>query len=119
MKKNILLFLFMMLLASSTIFAQKKVPVNDEESHDITIIKASQEIFNGSVQNHIKVTDLDLEKYDRVTVLNRQGIILINKVVNTSSTKMDVSHFDEGVYLLGLRSSSTRKEKIIKFMIRR
>lgn len=119
MKKLISLFLFMQLIAGTSVIAQNKAPVKTDFPADVSIINAQLDVFKSNVYNNVQVTDLDVEKFDRISVTDNKGTILIKKTVNASIANMDFSQLQDGVYVLGLFSSSNMKEKTIKFIIRR
>ena len=119
MKKKTSLSLLVLLISATSLLAQTKSPEKIELPADVSIINAQLDVFKSNVYNHIQVTDLDVEKFDKISVTNKQGSVLIKKTVNTPITNMDLSQLEDGVYLLGLWSSTNMREKIIKFIIRR
>ncbi len=119
MKKQSSLFLLVLLLAGTSLVAQTKSPSTAELPADVSIINAQLDVFKNNVYNHVQVTDLDVEKFDKISVIDKQGTVLIKKNVNTPMTNMDFSQLSDGVYLLGLWSSTNMREKTIKFIIRR
>lgn len=119
MKKQSLLLFLSIAISVATVSAQSKEPAKKEIAPEVSVINAQLDMFKGNVGNQMQVTDLEVERFDRISVFNKQGAVLIKKTVNTSIAHMDLSQLEEGVYLLGLSSSSTLKEKTIKFIISR
>lgn len=76
-------------------------------------------IYPNPVQTKLTVTGLLQEQYDRITVYNMQGAVVLLQTVNTNLAFMDVSSLTDGVYMLVLRSSATLKEKSMKFIVRK
>lgn len=109
----------MMLITGSSLLAQTKTPIRTEFPADVSIINAQLDVFKNDVHNQVQITDLQVEKFDRISVIDKQGTVLIKKTVNGSVANMDFSQLQDGVYVLGLFSSSNMKEKTIKFIIRR
>lgn len=119
MKKQTTLFLLVLLLAATSLDAQTKSPAIKELPADVSIINAQLDVFKNNLYNKIQVTELDVEKFDKISVIDKQGTILIKKTVNTPMTNLDFSQLEDGVYLLGLWSSANMREKTIKFIIKR
>ncbi|MBK7290701.1 MAG: hypothetical protein IPI78_11055 [Chitinophagaceae bacterium] len=119
MKKKTSLFFLVLLISATSLLAQTKSPEKIELPADVSIINAQLDVFKSNVYNHVQLTDLDVEKFDKISITNKQGTVLIKKTVNTPIANMDLSQLEDGVYLLGLWSSTNMREKIIKFIIRR
>ncbi|MEO5946034.1 MAG: T9SS type A sorting domain-containing protein [Chitinophagaceae bacterium] len=119
MKKLTSVFLVILFISGTSLIAQTKAPVRTEFPADVSIINAQLDVFKNDVHNQVQITDLDIEKFDRISVIDKQGTVLIKKTVNTSIANMDFSQLEDGVYLLGLWSSTNMREKTIKFIIRR
>ena len=119
MKRLTSVFIIMFLITGNLLFAQTKSPEKTELPADVSIINAQLDVFKSNVYNTVQLTDLDVEKFDKISITNKQGTVLIKKTVNTSIANMDLSQLEDGVYLLGLWSSTNMREKIIKFIIRR
>jgi hypothetical protein len=76
-------------------------------------------VFPNPVQNQLTVSNLLQEQYDRITVHDMQGTIILQQSVSGNSARMDVTTLVNGVYLLVLHSSSLKNEKSIKFVVSR
>ena len=83
MKKKTSLSLLVLLISATSLLAQTKSSDKIELPADVSIINAQLDVFKSNVYNHIQVTDLDVEKFDKISVTNKQGFVLIKKTVNT------------------------------------
>ena len=119
MKKQTSFFILSLFISVTTLVAQPKTPEKTVLPNDVSVVNAQLDVFKNNVNNQIQIIDLQVEQYDKISILDKQGTVLLKKTVKSGIADMDVSHLDEGVYLLGLWSSANMKEKTIKFIIRR
>ena len=110
MKRLTSVFILMFLITGNLLLAQTKSPEKTELPADVSIINAQLDVFKSNVYNTVQLTDLDVEKFDKISITNKQGTVLIKKTVNTSIANMDLSQLEDGVYLLGLWSSTNIRE---------
>ena len=78
MKKKTSLFFLVLLISATSLLAQTKSPEKIELPADVSIINAQLDVFKSNVYNHVQLTDLDVEKFDRISITNKQGTVLIN-----------------------------------------
>ena len=76
-------------------------------------------IYPNPVQNQLTVANIDPDEYNKMAVYNMQGALLQQQNVNSTAARMDVSSLPDGTYLLVLWSSTSFKEKSIKFVVRK
>ncbi len=76
-------------------------------------------VYPNPVGNELVVSNLAREEYDQLTVYDMQGSAVLTKPVSSNTARLDVSNLAGGVYLISLRSSATRKEQNIKFIVKR
>jgi Secretion system C-terminal sorting domain len=76
-------------------------------------------IFPNPVQDLVTVTQEKPDEFDRITVYNMEGAVIMQQSMKGTAARMDVSSFSNGVYLMVLRSSQTMKEKNLKFVVRK
>jgi hypothetical protein len=57
--------------------------------------------------------------FDRLVIFDARGNAVMRVDPVTNGSRVDISHLDDGVYVLVFRSSETMKEKAVKFVIRR
>lgn len=76
-------------------------------------------VYPNPVQDLLTVSNLKAENYDRITVLNMQGAVVLQQPAKENASRIDVSSLPDGVYLLVLRSTVTFKEKSMKIVIRK
>lgn len=69
--------------------------------------------------NYIVLTNLKDYGYDRVSITDMKGNLVLKQETTASQARMDITTLCDGVYVLVLRSSRTMKEKIVKFIIHR
>lgn len=69
--------------------------------------------------NHILLTNLKTYNYDRISVTDMKGNVVLKQETTANNTRLDISSLADGVFVLTLRSSCTMKEKQVKFLIRR
>lgn len=94
-------------------------PVTTETANEKVTISPSVIIYPNPVQTKLTVSGLQQEEYDRITVYNMQGAMVLQQSANNNIARMDVSTLTDGVYLLVLRSSISLKEKSMKFVVRK
>ncbi|MBI5856223.1 MAG: T9SS type A sorting domain-containing protein [Sphingobacteriales bacterium] len=76
-------------------------------------------IYPNPVQSSLTISGLQQEGYDKLTVLNMQGAMVLQLTTNSNFAHMDINDLPDGVYLLVLRSSVSLKEKSMKFVVRK
>lgn len=103
-------------LSKGEVVAETTAPVQESET---VIVTNKTVIFPNPVQNQLTVSKILTEEFDRMAVYNMQGMLQQQQTFNNSIAKMDVTGLQDGVYLLILHSSSTGKEKSIKFVVRK
>lgn len=92
--------------------------IADDEKPDV-VSTAKLELYPNPVQNLLTVSNIDPDEFDRMAVYNMQGAMLQQQTIVTTKGRMDISNLPNGVYLLVLRSSTTFKEKSMKFIVRK
>lgn len=93
--------------------------VTDEPDPEKLTTSPGLAIYPNPVQTRLTVTGLQQEEYDKITVYNMQGAVVLQQTANANLARMDISSLADGVYLLVLRSSATMKEKSMKFVVRK
>ena len=83
------------------------------------IVSAGQEVAVSFAQNQILITHMEEQEFDKILVFNMQGSLVLKQNVKNTNATLDLFPFDEGVYLLVLRSSKQNGEKTIKFVVRK
>lgn len=76
-------------------------------------------VFPNPVQTRLTVSGLQQDEFDRISVYNMQGAVVLQQTANSNLARIDVSSLADGVYLLVLRSSVSLKEKSMKFVVRK
>ncbi len=76
-------------------------------------------VYPNPVQTQLIVSNLDPSEYDKISVYNMQGALLLQQPIYETFTKIDVNNLIDGVYLLTLRSTVSLKEKTIKFVVKK
>jgi hypothetical protein len=82
-------------------------------------MQAQLQFYPNPVRQQMTVTNLDPALYDELLVYDLQGKVLIRQKVTASAVRVDLNPFMDGVYLLVLRSSTTRTERSGKFLVRK
>jgi hypothetical protein len=82
-------------------------------------INAGQDVNISFAQNILSITNLQEDSYDRILVFNMQGSVILKQEIKVANTTVDLVPFNEGVYLLVLRSTGSMKEKTVKFVVRK
>lgn len=90
-------------------------PVKTDEA----VITPKLIVYPNPVQNQLIVSNIKSDEYDRLTIYNMQGALVLQQSTNSNLVRLDVSGLTDGMYLLVLRSTVTMKEKSIKFAVRR
>ncbi|MBL0132019.1 MAG: T9SS type A sorting domain-containing protein [Chitinophagaceae bacterium] len=103
-------------LGKGEVVTEITTPVKELEA---AIVSNKTVIFPNPVQNQLTVSKLLSEEFDRLAVYNMQGMIQQQKSFTSSIAHMDVTGLTDGVYLLVLHSTTTGKEKSIKFVVRK
>ncbi|MGQ0738683.1 MAG: T9SS type A sorting domain-containing protein [Bacteroidota bacterium] len=83
------------------------------------ILTEKLHLYPNPVQNQLLISNMNPEEYDRIAVYNMQGALVLQQKVTTTTARLDMSSFAEGVYVLLFRSSASLKEKTIKFVVSR
>jgi hypothetical protein len=84
---------------------------------DDNIIKAQAAIYPNPAQNQLTVINLDEQDYNQLKVWDMQGTVVMQLSVNGTTARLDVSGLANGMYMLVIRSSSSLKEKRLKFLV--
>jgi hypothetical protein len=82
------------------------------------MVNPAQAVAVSFAQNQIVITNLEEQDFDRILVFNMQGSLVLKQNVESAKATLDLIPFNEGVYLLVLRSSKQNAEKTIKFVVR-
>lgn len=77
------------------------------------------QLFPNPVQDQLSIRNIDMNEYDKITIYDMKGQIILQQKVTMVSARFDVSNLAEGVYVVALRSVKTLKEKTTKFVISR
>lgn len=121
MKKQLLILLLGLLLAQEATRAQFKKPGDRLPDRLTTEIQANYTELGRFVfvQNQLLVTNLRPEEFDRVAIVNMQGMVMQKQTVNGHAIRLDLTELEEGVHLLLLHSSTRMKEKSIKMYVKK
>ena len=114
----LLLLLLVQQILVAQVLQKKPAGTNDGTTEEVQL-NARQEIYTSSAQNQLIITNLKQDEYDRITVVNMQGAVVLKQNVNAAAVRFDISNLVEGLYLLVLHSSATMKEKSVKFVVKR
>jgi hypothetical protein len=74
-------------------------------------------VFQNPVQDLLKISRIDPKEYNRAEIYNRQGTLVSSKVITGPELRIDIQNLTDGIYILLLRSTSSLKEKSIKFVV--
>ncbi|MFN8290337.1 MAG: T9SS type A sorting domain-containing protein [Chitinophagaceae bacterium] len=77
------------------------------------------QLFPNPVQDQLSVRNIDMTAYDKITIYDMKGQIMLQQKVTMATARFDVSTLAEGVYVIALRSAKSMKEKTTKFVISR
>lgn len=99
--------------------AQNPIPKPGNSPSGDLPMSAKEDIHYKFVQSQLEITNLSQESYDKVAILDLQGNIIQKKYVSGDKVCFDVSFLNDAVYLLMFQSSTTFKQKTIKFIIRK
>lgn len=89
-----------------------------ETAEDMPVTEKLQ-LYPNPVQHQLMISNIQLDEYNKVSVYNMQGALVLQQNINTATARLDVSNLADGVYLLLFRSSQSLKEKSVKFVIRK
>lgn len=90
----------------------------DPESEKLTA-ETKLAVYPNPVQDQLTVSNLKAEDFDKITVYNMQGAVILQQTTKGNAARLDVSSLPDGVYLLVLRSTVTFKEKSMKIVVRK
>ena len=76
-------------------------------------------LFPNPVQDLLTISNLDPEQYDRLYVYDMRGGLLMQRNIFATQIRLSLPDLTDGVYLLVLRSTTSMKEKTIKFLVRK
>lgn len=96
------------------ITASEKEPGSEKLTAETKLL-----VYPNPVQDLLTVSNLKAEDFDRISVYNMQGAVVLLQTVKENATRLDLSTLPDGVYLLVLRSSLTFKEKSMKIVVRK
>jgi len=71
-------------------------------------------VYPNPVENHLHIELTSVQSGSIVTICNMEGRQLIRKLLGNLSTELDVSHLQNGVYLLKVSGQKEIVQKIIK-----
>jgi hypothetical protein len=108
-----------LLLLTATAFAQPAEPQPVVRTSEGVIIHARYPALYSSNGNTLTLQHLRENGFDRLAIFDARGNTVMRADPVTNGSRVDISHLDDGVYLLVFRSSETMKEKVVKFVIRR
>lgn len=83
-----------------------------------TVITPKLVVYPNPVQNQLVVSNISPAEYDRLTIYNMQGGLILQQPAKSNTVRFDVSGLPDGMYLLVLRSAVTLKETSIKFVVK-
>ncbi len=86
----------------------------DEES-----VLLQLRLFPNPVHQTLLVSNIPEGSYSTLRVLNVQGAQIYSQRITGSSQRIDVSRYENGIYIMQLESSNKLSEKSIKFIVRR
>lgn len=95
--------------------AAGEIPVAENEKPEAGRLQ----VYPNPVQSTLIVSNMNPEEFDKLAVYNMQGAVVLQQKVNSSTVRLDISNLTDGVYLLIFRSSSSLKEKTVKFVVRK
>lgn len=96
------------------ITASEKEPENEKLTAETKLV-----VYPNPVQDQLTVSNLKTDDFDRITVYNMQGAVVLQRTAKENAARLDVSSLPDGVYLLVLRSTVTFKEKSMKIVVRK
>lgn len=99
--------------------AKEAAPEINEPLRSGEPMVARLQLYPNPVQDQLNIANLDPQEFDKLFIYNMQGAVVMQQRVSAPQVRLDVSNLPDGVYLLTLRSSSSLKEKTIKFVIRK
>jgi hypothetical protein len=76
-------------------------------------------LYPNPVRDQLNISNLNPEEYQKLVVYNLQGALIAEQAIQGNYARVDVSKLTDGVYIVALRSSSMKKEKSMKFIIKR
>ncbi|HNU13136.1 MAG TPA: T9SS type A sorting domain-containing protein, partial [Chitinophagaceae bacterium] len=76
-------------------------------------------VYPNPAQDQLTISNIDKENYNSLAVYNMLGTLLFQQTINSNTARLDVSTLSGGVYVLVLRSSLTRKEQQLRFVVKR
>ncbi len=98
---------------------EETLPETNAKAGTDEILTEKLHLYPNPVQNQLLISNMNPEEYDRISVYNMQGAVILQHKVTATTARLDVSNLAEGVYLLVFRSSAALKEKTIKFVVSR
>lgn len=94
--------------------------ISSEAAEEETgVVLKTPVLYPNPAQQELTVSNLLEEKYDRMAVYNLQGSLVLQRTINTSSIKIDVSGLPGGVYLLQLQSGILQKQTTLRFVVQK
>ena len=96
------------------ITADEKEPGSEKLTAETKLL-----VYPNPVQDLLTVSNLKTENFDRISVYNMQGAVVLQQTAKEDATRLDVSTLPDGVYLLVFRSTVSFKEKSMKIVVRK
>jgi hypothetical protein len=81
--------------------------------------KAKASLYPNPASTNLIVVNPAVSEYDQLLVYSFQGGLVLQQNMSASAAAIDVSRWSSGAYLLVLRSSATKKEQSLRFVIAR
>jgi hypothetical protein len=104
----------------NNMLAKGEAVAQEEQADNEKLVVANNlVVYPNPVQTTLTVSNIQQDGYDKVTVLNMQGAVVLQQATKGNFASVDVSSLPDGVYLLVLRSSLTLKEKSMKIIVRK
>lgn len=115
--KTVLVSILLLLTASLAAQPAETGPV--VRASEGVIIHARYPALYASNGNTLTLQHVREHGFDRLVIFDARGNAVMRADQVNNGSRVDISHLEDGVYVLVFRSSETMKEKAVKFVIRR
>lgn len=86
-------------------------------AEEISTPAAKLQLYPNPVQNTLVLSNMNPDEFDKLYVYNMQGAVVLQQKVNSTTARLDMTNYSDGVYVLVFRSSVSLKEKTMKFVV--
>jgi hypothetical protein len=76
-------------------------------------------VYPNPVQRELTVDNLADQGYNRLSVYDLQGSLVLQRSVNSNTVRIDVNNLPGGVYMLQLQSAVLQQQKTIRFVVQK